>query len=75
MPRSILGRVHKTFGASQVALAVMNPPVNAGEARDTGSIPGSGRSLGRDDLLEMEMATHSSILARKSLWTEEPGGQ
>ena len=33
-----------------------------------------GRSLGGEDPLEMEMATHSSILAWKTLWTEEPGG-
>ena len=32
------------------------------------------RSLGWEDLLEKEMATHSSILAWKILWTEEPGG-
>ena len=32
------------------------------------------RSLGREDPLEKEMATHSSILAWKILWTEEPGG-
>ena len=32
--------------ASQVALVVKNPPANAGDARDTGSIPGSGRSFG-----------------------------
>ena len=32
------------------------------------------RSLGREDLLEQEMATHSSILAWKIPWTEEPGG-
>ena len=31
------------------------------------------RSLGRDDPLEKEMATHSSILAWKIPWTEEPG--
>ena len=30
-------------------------------------------SLGQEDLLEEEMATHSSILAWKILWTEEPG--
>ena len=30
------------------------------------------QSLGRDDLLEKEMATHSSILAWKYPWTEEP---
>ena len=31
---------------SQVAPVVKNPPVNAGDIRGTGSIPGSGRSLG-----------------------------
>ena len=30
------------------------------------------RSLGREDPLEKEMATHSSTLAWKILWTEEP---
>ena len=30
--------------------------------------------LGQEDLLEEEMATHSSILAWKIPWTEEPGG-
>ena len=32
------------------------------------------RSLGREDALEEEMATHSSILAREIPWKEEPGG-
>ena len=32
------------------------------------------RSLGQEDPLEKEMATHSRILAWKILWTEEPGG-
>ena len=32
------------------------------------------QSLGWEDLLEREMATHSSILAWKIPWTEEPGG-
>ena len=43
---------------------VKNLPANAGDA---GSIPVSGRSL------KEEMATHSSILAWKMPWTEEPG--
>ena len=30
-------------------------------------------SLGREDPLEKEMATHSRILAWETLWTEEPG--
>ena len=32
------------------------------------------RSLGLEDPLKKEMATHSSILAQEILWTEEPGG-
>ena len=50
---------------SPVAQIVKNLPANAGE--------GVG-SLGWEDPLEEEMATHSSILAWKIPWTEEPGG-
>ena len=51
----------KSFpGDSEVKLSACN-------AGDLGSIPGSGRSPG-------EMATHSSILAWKIPWMEEPGG-
>ena len=32
------------------------------------------QSLGWEDLLEKDMATHSSILAWRIPWTEEPGG-
>ena len=32
------------------------------------------QSLGREDPLEKRMATHSSILAWRIPWTEEPGG-
>ena len=31
------------------------------------------QSLGREDALEKKMATHSSTLAWKILWTEKPG--
>ena len=44
---------------------VNNTPANAGAS---GSIPG------QEDPLEKEIATHSSILAWKIPWTEEPGG-
>ena len=52
-------------GAFQV---VKNLPANAGDTRDMGLIPGSGRSA------EKEMVTHSSILAGIVPWTEEPDG-
>ena len=45
---------------------VKNPPANAEDERDVGSIPGL--------TLEEETATHSSILAWRISWTEEPGG-
>ena len=32
------------------------------------------QTLGREEPLEKEMATHSSILAWEITWTEEPGG-
>ena len=55
-------------------LLVKNPPANAGDVRDVGSIPGLGRSLGWEDPLEKGMPTHSSILAWEIPLTEEPGG-
>ena len=51
-----------------MALVVKNPPDNAGDARDAGSVHGSGRSPGGGH------TTHSSILAWKLPWTEEAGG-
>ena len=51
--------------ASLVALMVNNPP----------AMPETWvRSLGWEDLLEKGMATHSSTLAWRIPWTEEPGG-
>ena len=52
----------------QVALVVKNLPANAGDLRDSGSIPGSAT------FLEEEVATHSSILAGRIPWIEGPGG-
>ena len=48
----------------KVVLEVKNPPANAG---DTSSV------LGWEDPREEGMATHSSILAWRISWTEEPG--
>jgi len=45
---------------------VKNLPENAGDTGD------GFRSLGQEDPLEKEMTTHSSILAWKIPWTEEP---
>ena len=47
---------------------VKNLLANAGDIRDSGSIPGL------EDPLEEGMATHSSMLAWRIPWTEEAGG-
>ena len=47
---------------------VKNLPANAGDPRDTGSIPGLGRSPGEEN------SNCSSILAWEIVWTEELGG-
>ena len=51
--------------ASLVAQAVKNLPV----MQET-----QVQSLGQEDPLKKQMATHSSILAWRIPWTEEPGG-
>ena len=61
-------------GSKEVALVALGFPgvsdgkVSACNMGDPGLIPGS------EDPLEKEMATHSSILAWKIPWMEEPGG-
>ena len=50
-----------------MVLVVKNPPANAGDTGDAGLISGLRR------FLEEGMATHSSILAWRISWTEEPG--
>ena len=47
---------------------VKNLPANAGDVETW------VQSLGQEDPLEEGMATHSSILTWRILWTEEPGG-
>ena len=51
-----------------MVLGLKSLPDKAGEARDLGLILGSGRSP------EESMAIHSSVLAWRMPWTEEPGG-
>ena len=50
-----------------MALVAKDLPANARDRRDTGSIPGLRRRL------EEGMATHSSILAWRIPWTDDPG--
>ena len=56
------------FDVSQVALVVKYPSASAGDVGGASSILASGRSFGGGH------GTHSSILASRIPWTEEPGG-
>ena len=56
--------LHITIGASLVAQMAKSLPA---------VLETWVRSLGQEDPLEKEMATHSSILAWRIPWTEEPG--
>ena len=47
---------------------VKNPPANVGDVRDSSWV----QSLGQEDSLEEDMATHSTLLAWEIPWTEEP---
>ena len=47
--------------------AVKNLPASEGDLRDAGSVSGTGRSPGEGN------ASHSSILAKRIPWIEEPG--
>ena len=51
-------------------MSMVFPDNSSGKKSSKTQVP----SLGREDPLEEEMATHSSILAGKVPWTEEPGG-
>ena len=59
--------MHSITWASQVALAVKKLPANGGD------IGTRFQSLSRKVPLEKGMATHSSFLAWRIPWTEEPG--
>ena len=51
-----------------IALVVKNLPANAGDVREV------SLTLGQEDPLEEGTAIHSSVLAWRIPWTEEPGG-
>ena len=51
-----------------MVLVVKNLPASTGDIRDR------VRFLGQEDPLEEGMATHSSILAWRTPWTDEPDG-
>ena len=64
-----------SFWASQVVLAAKNPPASAGDARDMGSIPGSGRSPGEENGSPLQQACLGNPMDReRSLVGYSPWG-
>ena len=59
--------LYSIMRASQVALGVKNPPANAGDIRDTGWLPGSGRLPGG------RYGNSLQYYCLEVPWTEEPG--
>jgi len=55
--------------APQVAVIVKNPPHNAGEVRDVGLIPGSGRSPGEGHGNPLQYSYLENPMGRGTCWT------
>ena len=53
-------------GASQVVLVLKNPPVNAGDVRDSGLIPGLGRSPGGRHGNQLQYSCLESLMDREA---------
>ena len=64
---------YELFGASQVVLVVKNPPANAGDIRDTGSIPGSGRFPGEGHDNPLQYSCLNNPMDRGALWATVHG--
>ena len=64
----LYNRIYTIYWGCPHGSVVKESSSNAGAAEDIGSIPGSGRSPGGGTVI------HSSILAWRIPWTEEPGG-
>ena len=63
----LVGHILRTE-ASQVVLVVKNPTANAGDTRDSGSIPGSGRSPGGRHLNPIQYSCLENSMDRGAWW-------
>ena len=65
--------VHWYYGTSQEALVVENPPANTGDIRDTGSVPGSGRSPGGEHGNPLQHSCLENPMDRGAWWATVQG--
>ena len=70
MMRLKLQPSYKSIRASQVGLVIKNPPANAGDLRDTGSIPWSGRSPGGGHGNPLSYSCLENLMERGALWAK-----
>ena len=56
------------FLTSQESLLVKNLPTNSGDARDMGSVPGSGRSSGGGDVNSLQYSCLGNLMDRGAWW-------
>ena len=61
------------FRVSQVALQVKNPPAKAGDAREAGQTPGSGRSPGVGNGKPLQFSCLENSMSRGALWATAHG--
>ena len=61
------------YGASLVAQMVKNLPANAGDARDTGLIPGVGRSPGIGNGTPLQYSCLENSMGRGAWWATVDG--
>ena len=67
--------VYLSLRASEVALPVKNPPASAGDIRDMGSIPASGRLPGRGHGNPVQYSGLENPMARGAYWATVHGVQ
>ena len=72
--KGVLKQMQLSLGASQVALVVKNLPASAGDIRDSGSIPGSGRSPGEGNGNPLQYSCLGNPMDRMSLAGYSPWG-
>ena len=67
-------RIHRCSSSSYTVLVVKNPPANAGDRRDVGSIPGSGKAPGRRHGNPLQCSCLENTHGQRSLVGYSPWG-